>query len=132
MQSMPGPGFEERVKAATATFKRVLDSKGTPEQAAWYAAHDFGAPHVDPGEVAYGAIALARDFDAKNSTAVLRDPTSMVRLLEAYAKLAVAVRASGTGSVNLPFLTATKNGPLHYQRDFDARSLAMLVASVRG
>ena len=33
--------------------------------------------------------------------------------------------------INLPFITATKNGPLHYQRAVDDKAMKMLYAAAK-
>lgn len=128
------PAYEDRVKAATATFDRVIAAGGTAEQAAWYAAHDFRAEGLEPGEVGYGAIGLAKDFDATNGTETLRDGTCVVRLCSAYAKAVAELRAKGGAArttINLPFFTATSAGPLHLERSLDAPGVAALLAKAR-
>ena len=70
----PERSFEDCVKIATATFTRVLESNGTPEQATWYAAHEHGGLRIDPAEAAHGAIALAHEFDAEHMTSVIATP----------------------------------------------------------
>lgn len=123
------PSFEERTKKATATFSARLAAGEPPEHAAWYAAHDFASPDVDPKEICYGAVALAKEFDRENDTNVLRDATCMARLFEAWSKASISIRTTGRATVNLPFLTATGAGPLHLARELDATSAAALLAS---
>lgn len=128
-----GPSYEDRTKAASATFERRMASGATPEQAAWYAAQDWAEPGIDPGEVGYGAIGLAKEFDAANGTTTLREPTAMVRLFSAYAKAVNELREKngGTTTINLPFLSAGGSGPVHLDRTIDAAGIASLLARAR-
>lgn len=121
----PERSFDERKTTATQTFLRVLAQQGTPEQAAWYAAHDYGVK--DPRDVWSGAVALARDFDARNETKVMSDASAMVRLFEGYASLIAEIRSRGQSEINMPFLSSNSSGPVHLQASHDATSIYELI-----
>lgn len=124
-----GPTYEERTKAATKTFEARLASGATPEQAAWYAAHDWAEPGFEPGEVGYGAIGLAKEFDAANGSSSLREATAMVRLFSAYAKAVTELRSmTGGTTINLPFFSTANGVPVHLNRTIDAAGVAALLA----
>jgi hypothetical protein len=79
-----------------------------------------------------GAKALALDFRSKEGVDVTKDAQAMERLGKVWAQ-AIAATANGrTTTVNLPFLTATKNGPVHYERELDAKTMGSLYAIAKG
>jgi hypothetical protein len=47
------------------------------------------------------------------------------------AKPITATASGGSRSVNLPFLTATSGGPMHYERELDAKTMASLYAAAK-
>jgi hypothetical protein len=81
-----------------------------------------------------GAKALALDFQAEHGVDVTKDGPAMERLGNAWSKAVSETASGGTTTVNLPFLFATKSGPIHYERELDAKTIASLyaVAKKRG
>lgn len=72
--------------------------------------------------------ALAEDFDQANKTQIRRDTLAMVRLTEGYFKVIDALSNAPSAELSLPFLTATPQGPLHFQRTLTAADLAALAS----
>jgi hypothetical protein len=67
--------------------------------------------------VARCTIALARDFEAANpGVKVIGDPIVLARIARAYLAAVVELRDRPQYEINLPFLTATRNGPVHFTR----------------
>ena len=52
----------------------------------------------------------------------------MERLAKAWKMAVTELKSVKSTEINLPFLTATKNGPLHYQRAVDDKTMKMLYA----
>ncbi len=71
-------------------------------------------------------LALASDFDAENATKTVDDPMCMGRMIEVYLGAIEAVRTHGSYTVDLPFFTATPNGPCHFRRTLSADVIAEL------
>ena len=97
-------------------------------------AGSFGAqpaappPPQQPAFDPVGARALALDFQRQHGVDVTKESQAMDRLGKAWMKATVELRSAKRTEINLPFITATKNGPLHYQRDVDAATMASLYA----
>jgi hypothetical protein len=81
-------------------------------------------PAADP----LGAKALALDFQAQHGVDVRGDKQAMERLGVVWAKALAEVAEKGRAEVNAPFLTSTKNGPVHYSRELDDKTMASLLA----
>lgn len=77
---------------------------------------------------AIGAKALALDFKREHGVDVTTDGRAMDRLGKAWMKAAAELKSAPKTEINCPFLTATKNGPLHYQRAVDDKTMKMLYA----
>lgn len=76
----------------------------------------------------FGAKALALDFEAQHGVDLTKDGQALERFGDAWSKANVELRHVKKTEINLPFITSTKNGPLHYQREVDAKAMASLLA----
>ena len=58
---------------------------------------------------------LLDEFKRENKIDLRKDPTAMQRIREAAEKAKIELSGITSASINLPFLTANKNGPLHME-----------------
>ena len=58
---------------------------------------------------------LLDEFRRENKIDLRKDPTAMQRIREAAEKAKIELSGITSASINLPFLTANKNGPLHME-----------------
>ena len=58
---------------------------------------------------------LVDEFKRENKIDLRKDPTAMQRIKEAAEKAKIELSGITMASINLPFLTANKNGPLHME-----------------
>lgn len=58
---------------------------------------------------------LVEEFKQENKIDLRRDATAMQRVREAAEKAKIELSGITVASINLPFLTASKNGPLHME-----------------
>ena len=72
------------------------------------------------------AEALGKDFDREHGTGVIADETGALRLAEAAVRAVIELRRNARTEVNLPFLSATGEGPKHLLRAVDRETLADL------
>ena len=97
----------------------------------------FGAEPAPPGGVPpfavdpIGAKALALDFKREHGVDLSSDGQAMERLAKAWRMAVVELQSVKKTEINLPFITATKNGPLHYQRAVDDKAMKMLYAAAK-
>jgi len=91
------------------------------------AAAAFTRADSDP----HGAKALAMDFHREHGVDVSGDKQAMDRLGVAWTKAVTELRSAKKTQINLPFLTATANGPLHYEREIDDRMMKLMLAAAR-
>jgi molecular chaperone DnaK len=74
-----------------------------------------------------GARALARLFHEMHGVDLSRDSTAMDRLGTAWTKAMTELQAVPRTRINLPFITATDKGPLHFDREIDLRDVQRLI-----
>jgi hypothetical protein len=89
------------------------------------------APAAAPQQFAtdpIGAKALALDFEREHGVDLTKDGQAMERLGKAWQLAVTELKSVKQTDINLPFLTATKNGPLHYQRAVDERTMKTMYA----
>lgn len=110
------------------TFKAARERGASPYDALVAASRERLGPLGQTDAFARVCLALGRDFDAENGTSVVDDPICMSRLVEVYLKAIEVVRAQGQFDVNLPFFTATREGPKHFTRTITADLVAELAA----
>ncbi len=68
---------------------------------------------LEAERVARLAESLLRGFDTANKTETLSDKTVVMRMAEAASKCVIELRNIQSTEINLPFLTATTQGPIH-------------------
>ncbi len=106
-------------------FRGALDGGASPHDALVAAARSkLGGMQ---GEAfARVCLALARDFDREHGTQTVLDPQCMARLINVYLLAIEGVRTSGKYVANMPFFTATPQGPVHFERTLTADVIAAL------
>jgi len=109
-------------------FKVSMSVSASPFEALVAASRQRLGPFGETDAFARVVFALARDFDAQHGTTIVRDPVPLARVIEGYVGAIEGIRHSGSWTMNLPYLSATGNGPVHFQRTLTARDVADLVA----
>jgi hypothetical protein len=87
------------------------------------------AAHGDQRAMAYAVSHLATDLERERGVEVANDAGVLTRLADAYYLAVEEVAGKGEAEVNLPFLTATGQGPVHLQRTVTAADLARMTAA---
>lgn len=99
-----------------ATFTQSL-SEGHGFSGALREAGAYALKEEGEYEAMVQAVAnLAVDFEERTGASVHRDPIVIERLLSGVVKLSNELQTDESAELNLPFLTATTEGPLHLQR----------------
>ena len=111
--------FTEALVAALNEGQRPFDALRTSS-----AAHLGVAGRAET--VARISLALARDFEREAEVTVVRDALVLSRIAQAYLLALDELRTGEFYELNLPFLTANKNGPAHFHRRLTAKLLAEL------
>ncbi len=127
----PDQAWEVR-KAAIAKFTEALVAGLEAKQEPFAVLRAASAAHLGvagkPDTVARIGLALARDFEREASVSVVRDPVVLSRIAQSYLLALDELRTSDAYDLNLPFLTATPNGPVHLRRKLTAKLLVELAA----
>ena len=71
---------------------------------------------------------LVSDFKAKNGIDLSSDKMALQRLKEAAEQAKITLSSSTTTTINLPFITANANGPLHLQVELTRAKLEQMIA----
>jgi len=69
---------------------------------------------------------LVQDFEAKEGTNLTKDIQALQRLTEAAEKAKMELSNVEKTTINLPFITADKNGPKHIQQDLTREKFEIL------
>lgn len=71
---------------------------------------------------------LVSDFKAKNGIDLSSDKMALQRLKEAAEQAKITLSSSTTTTINLPFITANANGPLHLQIELTRAKFEQMIA----
>ena len=71
---------------------------------------------------------LVSDFKAKNGIDLSSDKMALQRLKEAAEQAKITLSSSTTTTINLPFITANANGPLHLQVELSRAKFEQMIA----
>ena len=71
---------------------------------------------------------LVSDFKAKNGIGLSSDKMALQRLKEAAEQAKITLSSSTTTTINLPFITANANGPLHLQVELSRAKFEQMIA----
>jgi hypothetical protein len=108
-EKTPAQRFTESVVAS-------IKASMTPHDALRTSADAHLSPAGQGDAIAKITLCLAADFDAANRTALSTDAMSLARIALAYHGAVAPLRDHGTAKLTLPFLTATSEGPVHFER----------------
>lgn len=119
-------------KNAIAKFTEALVVALQADRPPFEALRDCSAAHLGiagrEDTVARIAIALVHDFEKETGASVMRDALVFSRIAQAYLLALDELRTHDSFDLNLPFLTATSEGPVHLHRKLTAAILAELAA----
>ena len=73
---------------------------------------------------------MVREFKAKEGVDLSGDKMAMQRLKEAAEKAKKELSASATTNINLPFITATAEGPKHFDMDLSRAKFEELISDL--
>ena len=73
---------------------------------------------------------MVREFKAKEGVDLSNDKMAMQRLKEAAEKAKKELSASATTNINLPFITATAEGPKHFDMDLSRAKFEELISDL--
>jgi hypothetical protein len=107
-EKTPAQRFSEAVGAALRASMTPYDAVRTSAE-----------QHLAPGQgdaLAKVTVALLGEFDAARRCAAGADAQCLARVALAYQNAVGALRDHGTATLSLPFLTATEQGPLDFER----------------
>ncbi len=108
-------------------------AQGQPPTAAFRAAAASALAAVcDPDAITNVVFGIAAEFDRKHGTEVTRDPNAIPRLATAYIDSLEQLAQQPRHEINLPFLTATPRGPLHFALEITIDRLQVLAATPPG
>ena len=70
---------------------------------------------------------IAEEFEKKEGVNLLKDPVSTERLKEAVEKAKIELSTVMETDLNLPFITATNKGPIHFNRKLKRSELEKII-----
>ena len=71
---------------------------------------------------------MVADFKSKNGIDLSKDTMALQRLKEAAEQAKIVLSSSTNTTINLPFITANANGPLHLQMDLSRAKFEQMIA----
>ncbi len=129
----PFAAFWARFKDDFDAFEKELRERferGEAPLPAFRAAAESALPAlIDPATLANVAFGITMEFWNKNHVDVSSDALAMGRIARAYLSSLEDLAAGKQISINLPFLTATPQGPLHYMQDVTMAELQQWAAT---
>ncbi len=125
-----GPSdYEKRKVTSAAAWDRARATSQDPGVALRAVIAVVAVAAKDEQEAERGARLAEqaiRSFDAEHGTQIILDKVAIHRVAEAAIKAVIELRETATTELNLPFLTATSQGPLHLQQQVTHDTLAKL------
>ncbi len=73
---------------------------------------------------------MVADFKQKNGVDLSNDKMALQRLKEAAEQAKITLSSSMTTTINLPFITANANGPLHLQMELSRAKFEQMIAPI--
>ena len=116
-------------KKFTLELQALVEAKMPPFEAVRTAAAHHLGTGGETDALARVTIALARDFEREHEGAsVVGEVMVLCRVVDAYFKCVHELQSSAEAEINLPFITVTSKGPVHFLRRITADDLAALAA----
>ena len=99
---------------------------GVFEVMATYGDTHLGGDNFDKTLIDY----IADDFQKEQGVDLRNDPMALQRLKEAAEKAKIELSSSTTTTINLPFITATDEGPKHLNMDLNRATFEKLIGDL--
>jgi hypothetical protein len=120
------PGNPELARSTIEAFQAARQAGASPYDALVSATRTRLGPLGETETFARVVLALGTDFDRENGTRIVDDPMCMGRLIETYLLAMEALRRAPAFDVNMPFFSATDEGPKHFVRTLTPADIATL------
>jgi hypothetical protein len=124
--------FRERLADLGLAYAEGMARREPPSRAFREAAASALSEYCDPDVITNVVFGIAADFNRANGTDVARDPAVAPRLAAAYIDSLEPLSKQAEYEINLPFLTTTASGPLHFSQRVTIERLAELAATPAG
>lgn len=109
-------GMKSELDAFQGAYAERIKQGDEPAAAFEFAAKLAFATLCDPDSMTNVVFGIASDFERAHGVDVTVDPVVVPRLARAYLTAIFELQTHPQYEINLPFLTATKNGPLHFSQ----------------
>lgn len=120
----------ERFPAELLAFElRLSETAGAPALDSFRAAaHATLSSIADPEALTNVTFGIVADFHTKTGVDISNEPVALGRIAIAYLDSLERLSTASATTINLPFLTATPQGPLHFTQDVTMERLHQLAA----
>lgn len=121
-------GMKSELDAFQAAYAERIKHGDKPTAAFQFAANLAFATLCDPDSMTNVVFGIASDFEKAHGVDVTVDPVVVPRLARAYLTAILELQTHPEYAINLPFLTATADGPLHFSQVVTIARLAELAS----
>jgi hypothetical protein len=108
--------YKSQFDAFEAAYRERIGKKEDSVTAFRTAAESALSELCDSEAITNVVFGIASDFETQSQVDVTRDAMVMPRLAVAYLTALEHLRSAPEFQLNLPFLTATSDGPLHFSQ----------------
>lgn len=123
----------ERFAAELEAFEKAFTeglARGEAVIPAFRGAAESAMPALADADTLTNVVfGIAADFHRRTGADVTADPAAMQRIAIAYLDSLRELATNAESSINLPFLSETKEGPLHFMQDVTMARLRELAAT---
>lgn len=109
-------------------YKLRVEAGAPPYDAFRAAAASALARVCDADAISNVTFALAADLEQRSEARVVADPIVLMRLATGYLDVSERLSSEREVVLNLPFITATPSGPVHFEKPLSVAILTELAA----
>jgi hypothetical protein len=118
--------FARELGAFEAAFRERIAAHEPPDGAFRGAAESALSGLCDPIAITNVVLGIAADFDSQSGTDIRRDANALPRLAAAYLESLEKLVQRSVHEIELPFLSSTSAGPIHFRQRVTIARLAEL------
>lgn|SRR5690606_17671410 len=125
----PSNETRQRLSAFSDRIAAGIEADGDPQEVLKGVLHEQLGLESEAEVVARIAMGLAAEVRDRSGVDVSRDALILCRIAEAYLVCLEQLRQTHTAELNLPFLTASSRGPVHFVRTITIADLQALATA---